>query len=54
MDFPLPTGVKLERSAGGKTSTQKAAELLSQVFVFFWGVKLLNQDGIEVVFLFLF
>ena len=42
MEFPLPTGVKLERSAGGKTSTQKAAELLSQVghvFVFFLGGK---------------
>ena len=42
MEFPLPTGVKLERSAGGKTSTQKAAELLSQVgflflAFFFWG-----------------
>ena len=46
VDFPLPTGVKLERSAGGKTSTQKAAELLSQVFVFFWGVKLWNQDAV--------
>ena len=30
VEFPLPTGVKLERSAGGKASTQKAAEILSQ------------------------
>jgi hypothetical protein len=30
VEFSLPTGVKLERSAGGKASTQKAAEILSQ------------------------
>jgi len=30
VDFPLPTGVQLERSSGGKASTQKAAQLLSE------------------------
>lgn len=30
VEMPLPTGVRLERSSGGKASTAKAAELLSQ------------------------
>eukprot|EP00440_Ansanella_granifera_P009280 gb/GFBE01010058.1/.p1 GENE.gb/GFBE01010058.1/~~gb/GFBE01010058.1/.p1 ORF type:complete len:657 (+),score=192.25 gb/GFBE01010058.1/:1-1971(+) len=30
VDIPLPTGVKLERSSGGRASIKKAAELLSE------------------------